>query len=74
MSDMMRKSAPDGWGSWGDEPACEHLVALRNMLQLTGLCVYSESGEPDLWVNVSCEHCKRTYEVSFRDDLQEGDY
>lgn len=66
----MNEAAPDGWGKWGNEPPCEHLVALRNLLFLTGMCVYSEHGEPDLWVNVSCEKCHRTYEVSFRDDLQ----
>jgi len=63
-------STQEVWGKYGDEPPCEHLLSLREFLVASGLCVYSEHGEPDHWVNVHCAKCHRTYEVSFRDDLQ----
>lgn len=69
---MMASDVPDGWGSYGKEPPCEHLLELRHLMVRLGLCVYSEHGEPDLWVNVHCKHCRRTYEVSFRDDFRGG--
>lgn len=53
-----------GWGRFGDEAPCEHLLALRDFLEAQGLGVWSEHGEePQGWVNVSCEACRRTYQT-----------
>lgn len=57
----------ESWGKYGSESPCEHLIALRNLLESTGMTVWSEHGEsPSGWVNVSCESCRRTYETTLR--------
>jgi hypothetical protein len=53
-----------GWGVWGREEPCKHLLALRDFMKAQGLDAWSEHGtDPDGWVNVGCEKCGRTYEV-----------
>jgi len=53
------------WGQYGKEPPCEHLLELRKFLEENEIDVWSEHGEmPMGWVNVHCEKCKRTYEVT----------
>ncbi len=66
---MNQNSWPKRWGYFGNEPPCNHLIELRSFLETFGLDVYSEHGEPDRWVNVHCQQCHKTYEVSFRIDL-----
>ena len=61
---------PQNWGHSVSEKPCEHLLALRDYLELRGLCVWSEHGEPDAWVNVFCGQCQKTYEVSFRQIIE----
>lgn len=61
------------WGHYGKEPPCEHLLALRKHLESSGLRIWSEHGiSPFGWVNVSCPHCHRTYEVTLREPWEEG--
>jgi len=56
------------WGFFGFEPPCEHLVALRQFLESSGLGIWGEDSlHPDGWVNVLCSHCHRTYEVTLRE-------
>ena len=51
---------------------CKHLLALRAFLVDNGLKVWSEHGEePAGWVNVSCGHCSRTYEITLKDDNED---
>ena len=60
------------WGAYGDEPPCEHLLALRGYLEEHGLSVWGELTEqPGGWVNVGCETCGRTYEVTLREPWEE---
>jgi len=55
------------WGQWGDESACEHLLALREYLLANELSVSGEGTQnPRGWVNVHCARCNRTYEVTLQ--------
>jgi len=55
------------WGYWGNDPPCEHIIALRNFLIESGLSVYGENTEsPRGWVNVNCEKCQKTYEATLQ--------
>lgn len=48
---------------------CEHIKALRQYLEDHGLTVFSEEGEPQRWVNVSCaESTHFTYEGMLQPD------
>lgn len=60
-------SAAKTWGHYGRNPPCEHLLALRAFLVANGLAVWAEHSEgPNGWVNVGCDACQRTYEVTLR--------
>lgn len=57
-----------GWGRYGGEPPCTHLIMLVKRMRELGVAIWSEHGvQPDGWVNVSCEQCCRTYEVTLRE-------
>lgn len=57
----------DDWGRYGQEPPCEHLVALRNFLEASGLKVWAEHAEsPWGWCNVHCSDCQRTYQTTLQ--------
>jgi hypothetical protein len=46
---------------------CPHIQELRAYLESAGLSVWSEHGEsPSGWVNVHCEKCHRTEEITLR--------
>lgn len=46
---------------------CRHILDLRAYLESNGLSVWSEHGEqPSGWVNVHCEKCHRTEEITLR--------
>ena len=46
---------------------CEHVAALRSDMRARGITIWSEHGEcPQGWVNVHCEACHRTFEVTMR--------
>lgn len=60
------------WGDWGEESACEHLKALREFIVASGIGIWAEHSEqPRGWVNVYCEKCKRTYEVTLREPFED---
>ena len=65
------------WGYYGDEPPCEHLLALRRFLEENEMTIWSEHGtNPFGWVNIHCSKCGRTYETVLDepwsdDDLEE---
>jgi hypothetical protein len=46
---------------------CEHVRALKAHLTSCGLVIWGEFTEdPGGWVNVTCQACNRTYEVSLQ--------
>lgn len=46
---------------------CKHIHELRMYLEAAGLSVWSEHGEqPWGWVNVHCEKCGRTEQITLR--------
>ena len=46
---------------------CEHIKELRKWLEEHGIEVWSEHGEPEGWVNVSCpDKSHHTYECLLR--------
>lgn len=62
---MIEASKLGKWGKYNGELPCLHLVALRRFLEATRLSIWSERGEnPEGWVNVHCDQCDRTYEVT----------
>jgi len=58
-------ASDDEWGFWGNEPPCEHMLALREFLIANWMDIWGEFTD-DGFVNVSCERCSRTYETTLR--------
>lgn len=54
---------------------CEHVEALRVEMRTRRITIWSEHGEqPHGWVNVHCDLCKRTYEITMRPTPGTADY
>lgn len=67
---MAREPYTGGWGRFGREPPCEHLIALARHLVASGMAIWSEHGtRPQGWVNVHCATCRRTYETSLDEHI-----
>jgi hypothetical protein len=62
------------WGMYGDKEPCGHLLALHQFLIENEMEIYGEGTEdPSGWVNVHCERCNRTYEVTLMDPWETGE-
>jgi hypothetical protein len=61
----------DGWGKYGDQPPCEHLLALRRFLEENQMEVIGDDTfDPYGWVNVTCNKCSRCYEVTLNGEFE----
>ena len=60
-----------GWGKYGEEEPCKHMLALRVLLVQSKMTIYAE--DSDGWVNVTCFVCGRTYEtlLQLKEDFEE---
>lgn len=61
----------DIWGHYADELPCKHLLDLRRFLEENQMSIWAEHSEgPQGWVNVRCEQCNRTHEITLREPFE----